>query len=91
MAESKEAWEQVGEQFAALGRRLREAPDKAAVEDALQGLAGAVDRIVDTVSGAVRDPGFKEDVRNAARSLGDALTATVDEARRRIGGPRPGD
>ena len=84
MAESKEAWEAVGEQFSALGRRLREAGDKQAVDDALQGLAGAVDRIVDTVTGAVRDPGFKEDVRNAARSRGDAITASVDEARRRL-------
>ncbi|HVF74289.1 MAG TPA: hypothetical protein VM938_04520 [Acidimicrobiales bacterium] len=85
MADSKEAWEQVGEQFAALGRRLRDTPE------ALQGLAGAVDRIVDSVAEAVRDPEFQDDVRSAARSLGEALTATVDEARRRIGGPRPGE
>lgn len=77
MAEGKESWESVREEFAALGRRLREGTDKEAVEQALHGLAGAVDQLVDSVAGAVRDPGFKEDAKRAARSLGEAVTETV--------------
>jgi hypothetical protein len=84
MAEEKDPWGEVGEQFAALGRRLRTGDvDREAVEKALQSVAAAVDDVVDAVAGPLRDPQFKDDAHQAARSLGDAITSTVRDLFRR--------
>lgn len=78
MAEDKDAWGEVGERFVALGRRLREGDvDREAVDRALQSLAAAVDDVVSSVAAPLRDPSFKDDLRDAARTLGDAITSTV--------------
>ncbi len=91
MPDSKESWNQVGESFSALGRRLKEhygqepkerrpAPgERKAVEDALRQLADALDHAFTSVGDAVREPGFKEDLRRAANSLGDAMSTTFAE------------
>ncbi|HEX2038418.1 MAG TPA: hypothetical protein VHF47_01665 [Acidimicrobiales bacterium] len=74
----EDAWSEVGERFAALGRRLRDGDvDREAVDQALESLAAAVDDVVDAVAGPLRDPSFKEEAREAARSLGHAITSTV--------------
>ena len=78
MAEDKDAWAEVGQQFAALGRRLREGDvDREAVENALQSLGTAVDHVIEAVAAPLRDPKFKDDAREAAQSLRDAITSTV--------------
>jgi hypothetical protein len=86
MADSKRAWEEVGESFANLGRQLKsrfdtggDSTENRAVQDALKGLADAVDHVADSVAGAVRDPEFKENTQRAARSFTSALAATFDE------------
>jgi len=91
MAESKQAWDDVGEHFAALGRRVKQhyeerggqqgaAPtDRREVEDALRKLADSLDQAFTAVGNAVRDPAFGEETRRAADSLGEALSATFAE------------
>ncbi len=88
MSESKQAWDEVGEHFAGLGRRVKEqyraaAPESAeereAVRDALRGLAASVEHALAAVGDVVRDSGFRDEAKQATKSFGDALAATFDE------------
>lgn len=91
MAESRQAWEDVGERFAALGRRVKQhyeqrgeqggtdPDDRRDVEDALRKLADSLDQAFTAVGQAVRDPAFGEETRRAAASLGEALSTTFAE------------
>ncbi len=91
MAESRQAWEDVGERFAALGRRVKQfyeqrggqeaasPADRREVEDALRKLADSLDQAFTAVGDAARDPAFGEETRRAAASLGEALSATFAE------------
>jgi hypothetical protein len=95
MTEPKQAWDEVGERFAALGRQLktrfdqeREGDDRQAVRDAVGRLAEAARRLGDSVGEAVRDPAVKQQARDVARSLNDALATTFREVGEQIR-PRP--
>ncbi|HUH06383.1 MAG TPA: hypothetical protein VML96_01120 [Egibacteraceae bacterium] len=90
MSESQRAWKHTGEEFRALGERLRDkyksqeheaqaADDRDAIEKALRTLSDAIQRTVETVDGAVRAPDVRDQARKAARSLGDALKTTFSE------------
>jgi hypothetical protein len=100
MAESKAAWDQVGEDFKALGRQVKqhydqrpraEAAEEAApsedrrkVDEALQKLRESLEQAFSALGDAVRDPQVGEQTRKAAGSLSDALTATFAEASERF-------
>ena len=69
--------------------------DRAAVQDALQRLGQAVQRLGDQAEEAVRDRTVRVSAQQAARTLGDALAATFtelgDQLRSRVGSsPRSG-
>jgi C-terminal processing protease CtpA/Prc len=97
--ERRTQWDEVGESFAQLGRRMRERyegqpaggseDDSRAVEDALRTMREALDRAVTALGDTVRDPGFREDAKRATRTLGEALSASLavvgDELRDRFG------
>jgi hypothetical protein len=102
MAESKEAWEQVGREFGDLGRRVRqryeqrervgeEAPaDKRKVDEALRQLADSLDQAFTALGDAIRDPQFGEQTKKAAGSLSDAMAATFAELSERFRSRREG-
>ena len=85
MADQRQAWNEVGDSFANLGRQLKQrfdagtTPGTDAVQDALKGLADAVDRVADSIGETVRDPEFRDGTQRAARSLTNALAATFDQ------------
>jgi hypothetical protein len=89
MAAAEQAWTEVGVHFTALGKRLKQryaeeagaqgAADTKAVEDSLRKLTDALDHVFTSAGTAVRDPAVAEDTRQAARALGRALAATLDE------------
>lgn len=93
MADAKQAWDEVGEQFGRLGQRLKQTyerqaaagseggprPDERDIEEAFRTLAGAVNTAVGSAGAAMRDPAFGEDVKSAARAFGDALSATFED------------
>jgi hypothetical protein len=88
MDDAKQAWKDVGDSFAELGRRLkehldREGPSAAAegeaAKDALRQTADAVGKTLEALGQAVRDPGVKEEAKRAARSLADAFGTTMEE------------
>jgi CHASE3 domain sensor protein len=91
MADAKQAWDQVGDSFTALGRLLKDrfdrddqGPETEAVEDALKSLGDAARRLGDTVSEVVRDPEFQQTAQRVALSLGTALTATFSQVSREL-------
>lgn len=106
MTESaKDAWSEVGDKFASWGRRVsdryREAGSgttedadeaerelKRAAKDVMDELARGFSALGDTL----RDDDAKRDFSDAVSAIGDAITATVDEATQAIrsgGGSKP--
>lgn len=99
--DSKQAWTKVGLHFAAAGDKLRshakaagEAtktesendPDQAAVVDALNTLGKAMNQAVTSLTGAVKDPGVRQDLTSALNSMGEALNATIADVGDKVGG-----
>jgi hypothetical protein len=96
MAESREAWEQVGREFSALGRQVRQryeqqsgsdaapAAEQRKVDDALRQLRDSLDQAFTALGEAIRDPEFGEQTKKAAGSLSDAMSATFSEVSERF-------
>jgi hypothetical protein len=96
MADSKQAWEQVGQDLSDLGRRVRHhykqqpgpgrpAPaDRRKVDAALRDLADSLDQVFSALGDAVRDPEFGTQTKKAADSLSDALSVTFAEVSERF-------
>jgi formiminotetrahydrofolate cyclodeaminase len=96
MAESKEAWDQVGRDFSDLGRQVKQryeqwersgqdAPaDKRKVDEALRQLADSLDQAFTALGDAIRDPQFGDQTKKAAGSLSDAMAATFAELSERF-------
>jgi hypothetical protein len=96
MAESREAWEQVGRDFSDLGRQVKqryaqrerageEPPaDRRKVDEALRQLTDSLDQAFTALGDAIRDPQFGEQTKKAAGSLNDAMAATFAELSERF-------
>jgi hypothetical protein len=97
MAESKEAWDRVGQDFSALGRQVKQhyeqrarseqdppPADQRKVDEALRQLSDSLEQAFSALGQAIRDPQFGEQTKKAAGSLSDALTATFAEASERF-------
>lgn len=99
---SKEAWDEVGERFAVFGRTLAARykqleqergttpeEDKRKIEEAFSTLTRQLDQAFTSIGDTIRDPAAKDGLKQAARSVGDALGVTFqevsDEIRKRIG------
>jgi len=93
MAESsKEAWDEVGERFAVFGRALAARykqleqergatteEDKRKLEEAIQTVTRTLDQAFTSLGDTIRDPRAKDGLKDAARSVGDALGVTFSE------------
>jgi hypothetical protein len=100
--EAKQAWGQVGDRFAALGKRIAThyeesgSPDDDAAEEtrkAFERVAGeivdAIGRGVETVSTTFKDKEAGAELTGALNALGDAITATAHETGEAIKGNKP--
>lgn len=98
MTDAKEAWDDVGEQFAELGNRIKEQVDariafeqvdNRKIDDALRTLVDAVDGVLTAIGDTMRDPEIRDDVKQAASSFGDAVASSLrdlgDTVRARFG------
>lgn len=103
---SKEAWDDVGDKFATFGRALAARykqleqergtttdEDKRKLEEAIQTVTRTLDQAFTSLGDTLRDPHAQQGLKDAARSVGDALGVTFSEVsgevRKRIG--RGGD
>ncbi|MGZ8585102.1 MAG: hypothetical protein ACXWXQ_03520 [Actinomycetota bacterium] len=99
---SKEAWNEVGERFSSWGRQVadrykemdatagegaQEAQRK--LEEAARQLTEQLNRAFTAIGDTLRDDKAKTDLKDAVRSIGDAVAVTVTETgdaiRRRVG------
>jgi hypothetical protein len=93
MTESaKQAWGEVGEKFSSWGRRLADryretAPEKTDTDQAERELRQAAKELVDelakgvsALAHTVRDDQAKKELTDALSAMGNAITATVNEA-----------
>jgi hypothetical protein len=97
----KQRWEDVGQRFESLGRALKEryqsaetAPaaeqhdaseDRAALREAFEKLVAAAQELGERAASTVHDPAVKEQATLVARSLNEALTASVDQIGDEVG------
>lgn len=102
MAIQSDAWEQVGENFEALGQHMRShfdevaaeaAAERAAFEKSVRGLLTALEDGFGAAGKAIRDPMLRDDVTNVATAVREALLSTFetagDQVRERLAGQRP--
>lgn len=93
MSGTQDAWSEVGERFASWGKlvaeRYRGASEttRAAaqesqrkLDDAVRDVTDVLDRAFTALGDTIRDEHAKEDLKLAAKSVGDALAVTVTEA-----------
>jgi hypothetical protein len=89
MAEVKAAWDDVGNRFAEMASHVKDqfearvafgdAPGTQKVDDAIRTLVGAIDKTFSAISDTLRDPATREEAKQAASAMGDALAATFNE------------
>ena len=99
--ETKKAWDEVGERFSDVGRRIGDRYRKLgsqtgaaaeeqgrALNDAVKKAVDELDRELTAVGDSIRDQQTQESLKQAARSFGDALSATFsdlsEEIRKRV-------
>ena len=86
MSEAQESWREVGKVLDGLGLKLKvhferaqEDVDGERFRDALDAAGANVQKAFDALGEAVRDEAIKNDVRQAATSLSDAIATTFSE------------
>jgi hypothetical protein len=103
MPDAKAAWDDVGARFSDLAGRVKEqfearvafgAPDAQKVDDAVRTLVRALDNAFTAIGDTLRDPATRDEVKQAASAMGDALASTfhdvADQIRSRTGGGSAG-
>ena len=99
MSTSKNAWNEVGDRFTAVGKRLAGHYDKRSdggsaketqhkVEEVVREIGNQLGRALEALDETVRDDEARKDLKGAFGALGTAITASVDEAASAIRGSR---
>jgi hypothetical protein len=97
MSTVKNGWNEVGDRFTAVGKRLAEhyvernegAPAKQTqhkVEEVVREIGDQLERALEAVDDTVRDDAAREDLKQAFNALGSAISATVEDAAAAIRG-----
>jgi hypothetical protein len=97
----KQRWEDVGQRFEALGRVVKEryqtaeaasaaephdvSDERAALREAFEKVVTAAQQLGERAAAIVHDPAVKEQTTLLARSLNEALTASVDQIGDEVG------
>jgi hypothetical protein len=88
MSDAKAAWDEVGNRFADLAGKVKEQFEArsafgetsgAKVDEAVRTLVRALDNTFTAIGDTLRDPSTREEVKQAASSMGDALAASFHE------------
>jgi len=99
--EIKNAWGEVGESFADLGRRVSEhyrklgleqaaKPDQDKVRDALRTISDQLDQAFTSLGDTLRDPGAKQSMDRVVKTFGNAMNTTFEHLGEKFRGrPQP--
>jgi hypothetical protein len=88
MPDAKAAWDEVGNRFSDIAGRVKEqfdaraaygGPDSQKVDDAVRTLVRAVDNAFTAIGDTLRDPSTRDDVKQAANAMGDAIATTFND------------
>lgn len=98
MSTSKDAWNEVGDRFTAVGKRLAGHYDKRndgsakdtqhKVEEVVREIGNQLGRAFEAVDDTVRDDAARQDLKQAFNALGSAISSTVEDAATAIRGPK---
>lgn len=87
MADSSQAWSEVGKSFESLGLKLKmhleqgiDEKDRESVQAACHNIGDVIEQGFTSLGNAVRDPAVHEDVEKVAESIREALAATFEDA-----------
>ncbi len=87
MTDPKESWDDVGDRFNELGRKLKTRFDTNAafsdeqrekVNDALRQMGAAIDAGFNAISESLRDDEVRDDLKQAGIAIGDAIASTFN-------------
>lgn len=101
MGTSKNAWNEVGDRFTAVGKRLAghygertDGPSATEtqhrVEEVVREIGNQLGRALEAVDDTVRDDAARQDLKQAFTALGSAISSTVEDAASAIRRP-PGE
>jgi Flp pilus assembly pilin Flp len=88
MPDAKAAWDEVGNRFSEIAGRVKEqfdaraaygGPDSQKVDDAVRTLVRALDNAFTAIGDTLRDPSTRDEVKQTASAMGDALATTFHE------------
>jgi len=88
MPDAKAAWDEVGNRFSDIAGRVKEqfdaraaygGPDSQKVDDAVRTLVRALDNAFTAIGDTLRDPSTRDEVKQTASAMGDALASTFHE------------
>lgn len=85
MSDTQDAWGKVGNEFTSLGARFKEhyrkatSDDQAEVKKGLDAFAESLDRALDSLGKAVRDPEVRDDAKKAGNAIVEAIGASISE------------
>jgi len=99
MSTSKNAWNEVGDRFTAVGKRLAGHYDKRSdggsaketqhkAEEVVREIGNQLGRALEAVDDTVRDDEARQDLRQAFNALGSAISSRVEDAATAIRGPK---
>lgn len=85
MSDTQDAWGKVGNEFTSLGARFKEhyrkatSDDQAEVKKGLDAFSESLERAVDSLGKAIRDPEVRDDAKKAGNAIVDAIGASISE------------
>jgi hypothetical protein len=95
MGDAKKAWNEVGDRLSALGLKLKLHTEEGKSRDgddadsdesstSFEKLKTSITEVFDALGDAARDPAVRENAKSVASAFGEAIDATIDEARHAI-------
>jgi hypothetical protein len=92
MSESKAKWDEVGDRFTALGKKLKThydenahtKPETEKAQDALRQIGDALDAGFTAIGESFRDAEMRDELKSAGVAITDALSASLDDVKHAI-------
>lgn len=87
---TKSEWDQVGDLLGSLGLKLKfhaeqaVGEDRTLINDAVHNLRDTIEGAFDALRSAVKDPAVRDDLKNVAGGVAQAVSSTLGDVRDRV-------